>query len=220
MRMSRLLVQTSREAPTKVTLLGYRFLLRGGFVRPLSAGCYCIMPPGARVRRRIEAMIHQGMHALHGQEVSLPAIQPAELWSGGTKPDDLIGEAVSSLRGTVHLGETERRDVVLATSHEEALLAVARSTIQSYRQLPVVLYQVWPVFQDQRQAGAGLFGARETLVADAYSLHANQADLYGFYPEVQAEFGQIFDRCRLEVLVSAADRDDAGAVTSHSLIWP
>ena len=220
MRMSRLLVQTSREAPTKVTLPGYRFLLRGGFVRSLSAGCHCFLPPGARVRRRIEAMIHQGMRALGGQEVSLPAIQPAQLWSGGAEHDNLIGEGVSSLRGIVHLGETDRRDVVLATSHEEALLAVARSTIQSYRQLPVVLYQVWPVFQDQRQAGAGLFGARETLVADAYSLHPNQADLDGFYPQVKAEFGRIFDRCRLEVLMSAADRDDAGTVTSHSLVWP
>jgi len=218
--MSRLLIHTSRQAPTKVTLPGYRFLLRGGFVRSLSAGCHCFLPPGARVRRRIEAMVHQGMRALGGQEVSLPAIQPAELWSGGAERDDLIGQTVSSLRGTVHLGETDRRDIVLATSHEESLLAVARSTIQSYRQLPVLLYQVWQVFQDRRQAGAGLFGARETLVADAYSLHPNQADLDGFYPQVQAEFGRIFDRCRLEVLVSAADRDDAGAVTGHSLVWP
>ena len=220
MRMSNLLVHTSRQAPTKVTLPGYRFLLRGGFVRPLSAGCYTFLPPGARVRRRIEAMIHQGMRALGAQEVSLPAIQPAELWSGAAERNDLIGEAVSSLRGTVHLGDTDRRDIVLASSHEESLLAVARTTIQSYRQLPVMLYQVWQAFQDQRQPGAGLFGARETLVADAYSLHPNQADLDRLYPQVQEEFSQIFDRCRLEVLVSAADRDDAGVVTSHSLVWP
>ena len=220
MRMSRLLVQTSREAPTKVTLPGYRFLLRGGFVRPLSAGCHCFLPPGARVRRRIEAMVHQGMRVLGGQEVSLPAIQPAELWSGAAERDDLIGQTVSSLRRQVHLGETGQRDIVLATSHEELLLAVARTTIQSYRQLPALLYQAWPVCQAQRQAGAGLFGARETLVADAYSLHPNEADLDRFYPQVQAEFGRIFDQCRLEVLVSAAGRNHAGAVTSHSLVWP
>ena len=78
------------------------------------------------MRRRIEAMIHRGVHALHGQEVSLPAIQPAELWSGAAEHDNLIGDVVSSLRGTVHLGETDRRDLVLTTRHLPCVVPTGR----------------------------------------------------------------------------------------------
>jgi prolyl-tRNA synthetase len=229
MRMSQLLVQTLREAPTEAGLPGYQFLLRAGFIRSLAPGSYSFLPLGADTRRKIKAIVHQAMRAIGGQEVTLPLVQPADLshrdaglsHRDASHRDGLPGDDTSSRRGTVRFRDRAQRDVVLGTSHEEAILTIARYVIQSYRQLPMMLYQVWQPFRDEDRTWGGLFGARETLLVDGYSLHADGTDLEGFYPRAQEAFAGVFEQCRLSVLNVVANGDELQEdALAHKLVWP
>lgn len=219
MRMSQLLVQTLRESPTEAGLPGYQLLLRGGFIRPLAPGSYSYLPLGLQARRRIETIIRRAMHLVGGQEMTLPIIQPANLWleMGPGRP---IDEGISSRRGTLRFRDRGQHELVLGTSHEEAILTIARNMVQSYRQLPMILYQVWQSFRDESRTGGGLFGARETSIVDGYSLHADRMDLDDFYPRVQGAFAEIFKRCDLSVVSSVAGVDESYTdALAHKLLW-
>lgn len=213
MRMSQLFVQTLREAPTEASLAGYQFLLRGGFIRPLTPGSYNFLPLGVQARRKIEAIVHQSMHTIGGQEVAPPSIQPLELWQESGRWDQVTDHVV-------RFRDRNQRDVVLGTSQEEAILSMARSIVQSYRQLPAMLYQVWQPFRDEGRTWGGLFGAYETLVVDGYSLHADHADLEDVSRRVQKAFAGVFEQCGLSTVGVAADVDEFGAVRAHKLVWP
>jgi len=213
MRMSQLFVQTLREAPTEAGLPGYQLLLRGGFIRPLTPGSYSFLPLGAQTRRKIEAIVHQSMHAVGGQAVSLPMVQPADMWLETGRWERLGAEMV-------RFRDRGQREVAMSTSHEEAILAVARHVVQSYRQLPMLLYQLWQPYRDEVRAGGGLFGAREALVVDGYSLHAEGVELDQFSPRVQEEFADLCELCGLRVVSAAAAIDETGAATVHKLVWP
>jgi prolyl-tRNA synthetase len=219
MRMSQLFVQTLREAPTEAGLPGYQLLLRGAFIRLLAPGSYCFLPLGMQVRRRIEAIIQRAMHAAGGQEVVLPLVQPADLWldMGRDKP---MGDDLSARRGAVRFRDRAQHELVLGASHEEAILTIARNLLQSYRQLPMLLYQVWQPFRDESRTGGGLFGARETLVVDSYSLHTDGTDLDRFYPTVRGALGDVFAQCGLDLMHATTAVDESGAPTGHKLIWP
>jgi prolyl-tRNA synthetase len=219
MRMSQLFVQTLREAPTEAGLPGYQLLLRGGFIRPLAPGSYSFLPLGMQVRRRIETIVRRAMHIVGGQEVVLPLVQPADLWLEMGRYR-LVDEDLSARPGVVRFRDRGQHKLVLGTSHEEAVLTFARSVLQSYRQLPTLLYQIWQPFRDESRTGGGLFCARETLVADGYSLHADGADLDSFYPRVQGALGDAFAQCDLKVVNATAATDESGAPTAHKLIWP
>ena len=216
MRMSNLFVQTLRDTPTDAGTAGYQFLLRAGFLRPLGHGSYAFTPLGAQARRKVASAIRQAMHTVGGQEVALPHVQPADLV--GETLD--LEETVPPLAGPpVRFRDRMQHPVLLNTSQEAAILTMARGVIQSYRQLPLMLYQIWTPFRDESQTGGGLFGARETQVVDGYSLHTDNADLEDFYPRVQEAFMQLFERCQLSVLEVTAD-SDGDTATLHKLVWP
>jgi len=206
MRMSTLFLQTLRDAPTEGGAPGHQFLLRAGLLRPLGPGSYGFTPLGARARRRITALARQALEAVGGQEVDLPGVQPAEL--------DLEMAALSLAGPAVRFRDRTQHEVVLGTSQEAAILSLARGLIQSYRQLPLLLYQVWAPFRDQGRTGGGLFGARESLLVDGYSLHADDADLADFYQRVHAAWARVFERCQLPVLSVTA------GTTTHTWVWP
>ncbi len=228
MRMSQLLVQTLREAPTEVRLPGYRFLLRGGLIRPLAPGSYNFLPLGAQVRHKIGMAVRQAMRAIGGQEIALPLIQPADLFleDADLRPKTkrrggLADEDPFFRRRAICFRDRGRRELLLGTSHEETVLTMARGVIQSYRQLPVMLYHVWEPFFDEGQPGGGLFGAQETTVMDGYSLHADGADLDDFYVRVQEALISLFDRSGLNVLSVVADVNGSyGGGAFHKLVWP
>jgi prolyl-tRNA synthetase len=205
MRMSQFFIQTLRDTPTEAGTPGYQFLLRAGLVRPLAAGSYGFLPVGTQTRRKIESLVRHALTEVGGQEVSLPTVQPIEL---------LIGSDAG-----VHFRDRSQRQAVLGTSHEGALLTLARNVVQSYRQLPVLLYYIWQSFRDETRTGGGLFGARESLMVDGYSLHENQASLEDFYPQVHNAFTRVFEQCQVRVLSAVADQE-ADAATTHKLIWP
>lgn len=210
MRMSQLFTQTLRDTPSEAATPGYQFLLRAGFLRPLAPGSYSFLPLGVQTRRKLEALVHQTMRSLGGQEVALPLVQPADLLLEASRRQQ--GEPVVRFR------DRAQRDVVLGARHIEAILSTARNVLQSYRQLPVLLYHIWAPFRDESRSWGGLFGAREPQVLDGYSLHPDRATLDDFYARVQAAFSDVFERCELSVLsLVTGDGDPA---TSHTLMWP
>jgi prolyl-tRNA synthetase len=156
------------------------------------------------------------MLTVGGQEVNLPHVQSADLVNANL---DLEKSATSLAGPAAHFRDRMQHEVILSTSQEAAILNMARGVVQSYRQLPLLLYQVWTPFRDEIRARGGLFGTRETLVVDGYSLHADDAGLDDFHPRVHAALGEVFERCQLNVLSVMAGRD-GDTPTMHRLVWP
>jgi prolyl-tRNA synthetase len=215
MRMSQLFFHTLREAPTEAGSAGHQLLLRAGLLRPLGSGSYGFTPLGAQTRRKIKATARQAMHAVGGQEVELPHVQ-----SAGLVPGEVDMEKSAALAGpAVRFRDRLQHEVVLGTSQEAAITSMTRGVVQSYRQLPLMLYQIWEPFRDESRTWGGLFGTRETLVLDGYSLHTDSEDLEEFYPRVQEALAEVFERSQLRVLNVTTDTDGV-TPTTHRLVWP
>ncbi|PKO21313.1 MAG: proline--tRNA ligase [Chloroflexi bacterium HGW-Chloroflexi-1] len=213
MRMSQLFLQTLREAPGEAKSPGHQLLLRGGFVRAAGWGNHSFLPLGVMARRKIEALVCQALNAAGGQEIALPVIQPIEVWQGVPDADRLGGRAL-------RFRDRNQHEMALATSHEAALFVAVRGVVQSYRQLPLLLYQAWTGFCDEERTSGGLFGLREARVVDGYSLHADAADPDGFYGRVRAALAGVFERCGVTVVAAAAATDAADTVTAHKVVFP
>jgi len=213
MRMSQLFLQTLREVPGEAKSAGHQLLLRGGFVRAMGLGGHSYLPLGVLARNKIEALVCQALNAAGGQEIALPVVQPIEVWQEVSDADRLGGRVF-------RFRDRNQHEMVLATSHEAAVLAAVRGIVQSYRQLPLLLFQTWTGFCDEERISGGLFGLRETRVVDGYSLHADEADLAEFYEGVQTALAGVFARCGVPVVVAAAVTDSAGRITAHKMVFP
>jgi prolyl-tRNA synthetase len=214
--MSKLFVRTLRDTPTEAGTVGHQFLLRAGLLRPLGLGSYGFTPLGAGARRKVEAVARQAMEALGGQEVDLPHVQSADLFPGDVEVEKIGGLLTGP---AFRFKDRVQHEVVLSTSQEVAILTMARGVVQSYRQLPLMLYHIWGPFRDRGRAWGGLFGARETLLADAYSLHTDGGDLEDFFPHVVEAFEGLFEHCQLGVL-DVTTRADGDAPAVRKLVWP
>jgi prolyl-tRNA synthetase len=206
-RLSRLLVPTLREAPAEAELASHRLMLRAGLMRRLgeAAGLYTLLPLGRAALARIEAIIREEMDAIGGQEVLLPIVQPAELWKQSGRWA-VYGDEMWRLR------DRHGREYCLGPTHEEAMTELVRTEVRSWRQLPLLLYQMQNKYRDERRPRFGMLRAREFVMKDAYSFHADEADLARCYREVFDAYGRIFARCGLDV---RAVRADPGAIGGH-----
>jgi prolyl-tRNA synthetase len=190
---------------------GYALLLRGGYVQPLAAGIFSYLPLGWRVKEKVESILREEMRAIGGQEVQLPVVHPAELWKETGRWFDIGPEmARFTARG--------EREMVLAMTHEEVVADLLRKTVRSYRQLPVMLFQIQTKFRDEPRARGGLIRAREFTMKDAYSAHASAADLDDFYPRVHDAYLSVFRRCGIEPLVVEADVGMMGGTMAHEFM--
>jgi len=212
MRRSQLFAETLREAPAGSEVAGHQLLIRGGYIAPLAAGIYSYLPLGQRVKRRVEMILREEMDAAGGQEVSLPVVQPAELWQESGRWYDIGPELA---RFTDRAG----RDTVLAMTHEEVVADLLRKNVASYRQLPVMLYQIQTKFRDEPRARGGLIRAREFTMKDAYSAHTSSEDLDRYYPRVYDAYLRIFRRCGLPVIVVEADPGMMGGSAAHEFMY-
>jgi len=212
MRMSKLLGATLREAPAGAETPGYQLLLRGAFVRQLGQGIFSYLPLGWRVMRKIEHILRQEMDAAGGVEMSMPVVHPGELWKRSGRFDS-VGPELARL--------TDRRDrtLVLAMTHEEVIAALAGSEIQSWRQLPKLVYQIQLKFRDDPRPRAGLVRAREFTMKDAYTLDRDQAGLDEQYRALHGTYLRIFERCQLPVLAVAADVGMMGGSEAHEFMY-
>ena len=197
MRFSSLVTTTTRERPRGTLSRGQELLHRGGFVRPLSQGLYSFLPLGMRVLSRLTALIRREMEALGGQEVLLPLVNPLEIWKR-TGREQVLGEEM--IRFTDRSGKT----LVLAPTHEEAMVELVKSVVGSYRDLPVLLYQIQTKYRNEMRPRGGLLRTREFLMKDAYSFHKSFTELNNFLPKVHAAYERIFTHCGVPFLIAQA----------------
>ena len=212
MRMSKLLLKTLREPPSEAELASHRLLLRAGLATPLAAGLYCFTPLGWRVMRRIEGIIRDEMDLSGAQEVHLPALQPIENW-------EQTGRAESMGQTLFRLADRKERGFVLGPTHEEVMSLLASRTIQSYRDLPVTLYQIQTKFRDEQRPRGGLVRLREFTMKDAYSFDTNWDTLDASYSAAFAAYTRIFERAGVPVIPVAADSGAIGGKESQEFIF-
>ncbi len=211
MRMSQLFGNTLRENPADAEMLSHRLLVRAGMIRPLAAGIYSYLPLGWRVLCKIEAILRQEMEAIGGQDMLMPVVQPAELWQA-TGRWQRMGPNMARLR------DRSGRDLALAMTHEEVVAALARHEIQSYRQLPCLVFHIQTKFRDEPRPRGGLIRVREFVMKDAYSLDADEHGLDVAYQKMYRAYERIFARCSLEVLAVQADVGQMGGSASHEFM--
>jgi prolyl-tRNA synthetase len=203
MRQSQLFGRTLRDTPSEAELASHRLLLRAGYIRQLMGGSYTLLPLGKRAAARIEAIIRAEMDAIGGQELLMPFVQPAELWRESGRYDTYDVGLLGRLQ------DRNGRELVLAPTHEEAISDTARRELRSYRQLPLLLYQIQVKFRDEARPRGGLLRVREFTMKDAYSFDADAAGLDRAFQAVRGAYERIFRRCGLDPLIVEAS---AGAM--------
>ena len=213
MRLSELFTRTLRDAPADAELASHQLAVRAGLVRPLAAGIYALMPLGWRVIRRIEAILREEMDALGGQEVRLPVVQPAEIWQA-TGRWETFGPALQTF--TSDTG----RAYALGPTHEDVVAALAAREIDSYKQLPQHLYQIQTKYRNEPRPRGGLIRLREFTMKDAYSFHADAADLDRFFEAMRGAYLRIFERVGLEAVAVEADSGAMGGRDSVEFLMP
>ncbi|NIN69342.1 MAG: proline--tRNA ligase [Anaerolineae bacterium] len=211
MRLSKVFGNTLREVPAEAEMTSHQLLLRAGMIRQLAAGIYTYLPLGWRVLRKIENVMREEMNAIGGQEMRMPAVHPAELWQE-------TGRYFEAGPVLVRFRDRNQRELVLGITHEEVITDLARREIDSYRQLPFMIYQIQTKFRDEPRSRGGLIRVREFTMKDGYSFHADHDDLDSYYPEVHQAYINIFQRCGAEVLVVEADPGLMGGAASHEFM--
>ncbi|MBX3721032.1 MAG: proline--tRNA ligase [Turneriella sp.] len=211
MRASQLPLFTSKDDPKDAQVASHRLLSRAGFIRKQGSGLYVYMPFGDMVHRKIEQIVREEMNRFGGIEVTLPVITPAELWQESGRWD-LMGKEMMRMQ--------DRHDVgyALGPTHEEAMTDLARSFLQSYKQLPVNLYQIGRKYRDEIRPRYGLIRCREFVMKDAYSFHVDDASLDETYQKMREAYRAIFERCGLKTIPVEADSGNMGGSGSEEFM--
>ncbi len=211
MRVSKLFGKTLRETPAEAETASHRLLVRAGMISQLTAGIYSYMPLAFRSLKKIEAIIRDEMNKAGGQEVLLPVLQPVELWQESGR-EAALGDTL------FHLKDRRERELVLGPTHEEVVTGLAAKNIQSYRDLPVILYQIQTKFRDEPRPRAGLVRVREFIMKDAYSFDIDEAGLDKSYNAMMQAYKNIYARCGLPGMLVEADSGAIGGKGSHEFM--
>lgn len=202
MKQSKLLLSTLRESPSDAEVISHQLMLRAGYIRQLAAGIYAYLPLGKRVLQRIENIIREEMDRSDAQELLMPAIQPIELWKESGR-NEVYGPEL------MRISDRHEREFALGPTHEEVITSLVRNEINSYRKLPVTLYQIQTKFRDERRPRFGLLRSREFLMKDAYSFDTDWEGLDHSYRSMYDAYHRIFTRVGLNYRAVEAD---AGAI--------
>ncbi|MFL0756340.1 MAG: proline--tRNA ligase, partial [Prochlorococcus sp.] len=214
MRVSRLMLVTLRDVPADAEIASHQLLLRGGYIRRVTAGIYAYLPLMWRVLSKIKSIVQEEMNAIGALETLLPQLHPAELWQrSGRWQGYTAGEGIM-----FHLEDRQGRELGLGPTHEEVITSLAGELLRSYRQLPVTLYQIQSKFRDEIRPRFGLMRSREFIMKDAYSFHANEADLTITYKAMDEAYRRIFSRCGLETVAVDADSGAIGGAASQEFM--
>ncbi|HLC30547.1 MAG TPA: proline--tRNA ligase, partial [Dehalococcoidia bacterium] len=211
MLLSKLLGKTLRQPPADAETASHQLLVRAGMIHQLAAGVYSILPLGWRVLRKIEGIVREEMDAAGGQELNMPVLQPRELWQQSGR-DQSMGEILFRLR------DRRERELVLGPTHEEVITTLVRHNVQSYRDLPMIPYQIQTKFRDEPRPRGGLVRVREFLMKDAYSFDVDEEGLDRSYVAMREAYKNIFARCGLPTLMVEADSGAIGGKDSHEFM--
>src|SRR5712671_7861544 len=208
MRASRFFIITQKEVPAEAELASHRLMLRAGLIRRLAAGIYTWLPLGLRVQRKIETIVREEMNRAGAVELSMPVVQPGELWqeSGRWKA---YGPELLRFK------DRHERDFVMQPTSEEVITDLARTDLKSYRRLPMHFYQIQTKFRDERRPRFGIMRGREFVMKDGYSFHATYEDLEREYRNMYDTYTRIFGRLGLKFRAVAADTGAIGGTGSH-----
>lgn len=211
MKYSEMFSPTLREIPAEAEIISHKMMLRAGLMRKVAAGVYSYLPLGWRVMRKIEEIIRQEMDAAGCQELMFPMIMPAELWQRSGRWD-MYGDELWRVK------DRHGRDFCLGPTHEEAVTELVANEVKSYKQLPLLLYQIQDKFRDERRPRFGLMRSREFVMKDCYSFDRDEEGLEMSYRKMYDAYMRIFARCGLDFRPVEADNGAIGGSSSHEFM--
>jgi prolyl-tRNA synthetase len=210
--MTNLISQTLREAPSDAEIPSHKLLVRAGYIRQLAAGIFTAMPLAKRSLTKLENIMREEINAIGGQEMSMPVVHPAEIWQD-TGRWSKVGPEMGRFK------DRNERDMVLAMTHEEAVVNVIKDEIQSYRQLPALIYHIQTKWRDDPRPRAGLIRVREFTMKDSYSLDRDWEGLDQQYRAHYQAYFRIFQRCDLPVIAVESDVGMMGGNLAHEYMY-
>lgn len=211
MRTTQLYAPTLRETPAEAEVISHQLMLRAGLIRKAAGGVYTYLPLAWRVLKKIEAIVREEMDNAGGQELAMPIMQPAELWHE-TGRWDVYGDEMFRLK------DRHNRDFCLGPTHEEMITTLVRSDVRSYRQLPLMLYQIQNKYRDEIRPRFGLMRGREFIMKDLYSFDKDEAGLDISYKKMYDAYTNIFSRCGLKFRAVEADGGAIGGSNTHEFM--
>ena len=208
MRTSQYLLSTLKETPNNAEVVSHQLMLRAGMIRPLASGLYTWLPTGLKVLRKVEQIVREEMDKSGALEVSMPVVQPGDLWQESERWEQYGPELL-------RFNDRGDRPFVLGPTHEEVITDLVRRELTSYKQLPINLYQIQTKFRDEVRPRFGVMRAREFLMKDAYSFHSDKASLQQTYDLMYQTYSNIFTRLGLDFRAVQADTGSIGGSASH-----
>ena len=213
MRWSKFFIPTLKETPVGTEAVSHQLLLRAGLVQMLISGVYCYLPLGLKVLRQIEKIINEEMNAVGARELFLSCLQPMDLWKK-TGRDETLKDVMIKFK------DKKGRAMCLGPTHEEVITDLVKNHVQSYKQLPVVFYQIQTKFRDEMRPRFGIVRACEFIMKDAYSFDQDKEGLQKNYDLMYEAYKKIFTRCGLDVVIVGADSGAMGGDVSHEFMVP
>ncbi len=211
MRWTQFLIPTLKEIPQEAQIKSHRLMLRAGLIRKLASGTYSYLPLGFRALKKATEIVRDEMDRAGAQELLLPAIHPTDLWKESGRYE-ILGEDM------IHFKDRHGKDNVLGPTHEEVITDLVRREIRSYKQLPLILYQIQTKFRDEMRPRSGVIRSREFIMKDAYSFHASNQSLDETYLSMQEAYKAIFTRCGLGFHIVQADPGAMGGSGSQEFV--
>lgn len=208
MRTSQYLLSTQKETPAEAEVISHQLMLRAGMVRKLAAGLYTWLPTGLRVLNKVAAIVRDEMNKAGSIEILMPVVQPADLWQESGRWEEYGPELL-------RIKDRQTRDFVLGPTHEEVITSLVKNEVNSYKQLPLNLYQVQTKFRDEIRPRFGIMRCREFTMKDAYSFHLDQSCLETTYQNMFQAYCNIFERIGLDYRPVIADNGSIGGSASH-----
>jgi prolyl-tRNA synthetase len=211
MRYSQMLLPTTKETPSEAEVVSHQLLVRGGFIRKLTSGMYTYLPMGFLALQKVTEIVRQEMNRAGAQEILMPMVQPGDLWEESGRWQKYGPELL-------RFRDRHDRDYCLGPTHEEVVTDIARRELQSYRQMPINLYQIQTKFRDEIRPRFGLMRGREFVMKDAYSFDVDDAGASRSYEIMRQAYHRIFERCGLEFRAVEADSGAIGGSFSHEFM--
>jgi prolyl-tRNA synthetase len=211
MRWTTYFLNTLREVPADADVISQKLMMRAGMIRKVAAGIYTYLPLGLRSIHKLENIVREEMNRAGAVELSMPAIQPAELWMES-------GRWQKYGKELLRIKDRHDRDFIFGPTHEEVITDTVRDAINSYRQLPVNLYQIQTKFRDEVRPRFGLMRGREFIMKDAYSFHTTRESLDETYEKMREAYTRVFHRCALDHVPVEADTGNIGGSASHEFM--
>ncbi len=211
MRWSNYFIPTLKEAPKEAESVSHKLMLRGGFIDKVASGVYTYLPLGYRVLKKVENIIREEMNRAGGIEILMPSLQPSSLWKESGRYEKMGKDMIMFV-------DRHKREMIFGPTHEEVITDLVRKYVRSWKQLPLLLYQIQTKFRDEIRPRFGVIRAREFLMKDAYSFDIDEKGLDESYQKMKETYIKIFSKCGLKTTIQMADSGVIGGKFSEEFI--